>query len=96
VNAGRDERFDPQKSSVAAAKYLQTLLKTFGNDRYLLALAAYNTGQNRVLRRKLAQTVRRSQDADFWHLKQELPKETLDYVPRILAAIIIARNPDRF
>lgn len=96
VNASRDERFDPQKSSVAAAKYFQTLLKIFGNDRYLLALAAYNTGQNRVLRRKLAQTVRRSQDADFWHLKEELPKETLDYVPRILAAIIIARNPDRF
>lgn len=91
-----DERQDPLKSTVAAAKYFQTLLRMFGTDRYLLALASYNTGQNRVARSKIAFTVRRARKADFWHLHDQLPQETVDYVPKIIAAIIVGRNPDRW
>ena len=91
-----DDRLDPVKSSEAAAAYITMLLRMFGTDRYLLALASYNTGQNRVERRKIAAAVRRARRADFWHIHQELPQETVDYVPKILAAIIVARNPDRW
>ena len=91
-----DERFDPAKSSEAAAQYFRTLLRMFGSDRYLLALASYNTGQNRVERLKIASAVRRSRKADFWHLHDKLPQETVDYVPKIIAAIIVGRNPDRW
>jgi membrane-bound lytic murein transglycosylase D len=65
--------------------------KSWGN-----AIASYNTGQNRVQRYQIASTIRQSRVADFWHLVDELPKETVDYVPKFLAAVIVARNPDRF
>jgi hypothetical protein len=96
VDGARDERLDPVKSSQAAASYFTMLLRMFGSDRYLLALASYNTGQNRVERRKLAAAVRRARRADFWHIHSELPQETADYVPKILAAMIVGRNPDRW
>lgn len=91
-----DDRIDPVKSSRAAAAYLNLLIKMFGSQRYLLAIASYNTGQNRVQRYQIASTIRQSRVADFWHLVGELPKETVDYVPKFLAAVIVARNPDRF
>jgi len=91
-----DDRIDPLKSSRAAAAYLNLLIKMFGSQRYLLAIASYNTGQNRVQRYQIASTIRQSRVADFWHLVGELPKETVDYVPKFLAAVIVARNPDRF
>jgi hypothetical protein len=91
-----DERVDPARSSAAAAAYLSLLLRTFGTQRYLLAIASYNTGQNRVQRFQIATTIKRSRVADFWHLADQLPAETVDYVPKFLAAVIVARNPDRF
>jgi len=91
-----DERYDPEKATEAAAQYFRALLRMFGSDRYLLALASYNTGQNRVERLKIAAAVRRSRKADFWHLHEKLPQETVDYVPKIIAAIIVGRNPDRW
>lgn len=98
VDPGRkiDERVDPVKSSRAAASYLNLLLKMFGGQRYLLAIASYNTGQNRVQRFQIATTIRQSRVADFWHLVDQLPDETVDYVPKFLAAVIVARNPGRF
>jgi membrane-bound lytic murein transglycosylase D len=98
VDQGRriDERVDPLKSSRAAASYLNLLLKMFGGQRYLLAIASYNTGQNRVQRFQIATTIRQSRAADFWHLVDQLPAETVDYVPKFLAAVIVARNPGRF
>jgi membrane-bound lytic murein transglycosylase D len=88
-----DERSDPEKATRAAAKYLQTLHKMFDGDWYL-ALASYNGGPGRVQR-----AIKRSNRDDFWTLSQTskfLPRETREYVPMILAAIIIARNPVQY
>ncbi len=87
-----DERADPEKATRAAAKYLTTLYKMF-NDWHL-ALASYNGGPGRVQR-----AMKRSKRDDFWKLSSTsryLPRETRDYVPLILAAIIIARNPAQY
>jgi hypothetical protein len=91
-----DERLDPVKSSKAAAQYLSFLLKQFGTDRYLLAIASYNAGQNKIKRKAIAAQIRRAPKPDFWALRDLLPEETLDYVPKFLAATIINRNPERW
>lgn len=85
-----DERSDPEKATVAAAKYLKTLVNLFGGDWHL-ALASYNGGPGRVQR-----ALKRSGLGDFWRMSSTtryLPRETREYVPMILAAIIIAKNP---
>jgi membrane-bound lytic murein transglycosylase D len=88
-----DERAEPEKATRAAAKYLKTLYSTFGD--WHLALASYNGGPGRV-----QSAIRRSGgQKDFWKLsasKRYLPRETRDYVPLILAAMIIARNPAQY
>jgi membrane-bound lytic murein transglycosylase D len=87
-----DERSDPEKATRAAAKYLKTLYGMF--DDWHLALASYNGGPGRVQR-----AIKRSGRDDFWNLsstKKYLPRETRDYVPLILAAVIIARNPAQY
>lgn len=87
-----DERADPEKATRAAAKYLKTLYRMF--DDWHLALASYNGGPGRVQR-----AVKRSGIDDFWKLtstSRHLPRETRDYVPMILAAAIIARNPEQY
>jgi membrane-bound lytic murein transglycosylase D len=87
-----DERSDPEKATRAAAKYLKTLHKMFGD--WHLALASYNGGPGRVQR-----AIKRSGKDDFWTLsstKRFLPRETRDYVPLILAAVIIAKNPAQY
>jgi membrane-bound lytic murein transglycosylase D len=87
-----DERADPEKATRAAAKYLKTLHSMF-NDWHL-ALASYNGGPGRVQR-----AMKRSGRTDFWKLSatsRYLPRETRDYVPLILAAIVIARNPAQY
>jgi membrane-bound lytic murein transglycosylase D len=88
-----DERSDPEKATLAAAKYLKTLNKMFDGD-WNLVLAAYNGGPGRVQR-----AMKRSGKQDFWELSQSsryLPKETREYVPLILAAIIVAKNPAQY
>ena len=88
-----DERSDFEKSTVAAAKYLKTLSKLFDGDWHLV-LAAYNGGQGRVQR-----AMNRSGVSDFWDLSETskfLPKETREYVPLILAAMIVGRNPAQY
>jgi membrane-bound lytic murein transglycosylase D len=86
-----DERSDPEKATLAAAKYLQTLAKMFDGDWHL-ALASYNGGPGR-----LQNAIKRAGGIDdFWQLSAKaklLPRETREYVPMILAAIVIARNP---
>jgi hypothetical protein len=91
-----DERTDPIKSSRAAAQYLSMLLKQFGTDRYMLAVASYNAGQNKIRRKALAAQIRRAPKPDFWALREQLPQETVDYVPKFLAAVIVNRNPERW
>jgi membrane-bound lytic murein transglycosylase D len=88
-----DERSDPEKATVAAAKYLKTLNKLFDGD-WNLVLAAYNGGLGRVQR-----ALKRSGTEDFWEISgssRYLPKETREYVPLILAAIIVAKNPAQY
>lgn len=88
-----DERSDPEKATVAAAKYLSTLSRMFRGDWHL-ALASYNGGPGRIQR-----AMRSSKQGDFWSLAASprlLPRETRDYVPMILAAIVIARNPVQY
>jgi membrane-bound lytic murein transglycosylase D len=88
-----DERSDVEKATVAAAKYLRTLNKIFHGDWHL-ALASYNGGPGRLQR-----AVRKAGIDDFWKLTEKpkiLPRETREYVPMILAAIVIARNPAQY
>jgi membrane-bound lytic murein transglycosylase D len=88
-----DERSNPEKATVAAANYLKTLGDTFNGD-WQLALASYNSGPGRVQK-----AIKRVGRADFWSLSagpSALPRETREYVPMILAAIVIARNPAQY
>ncbi len=87
-----DERAEPEKATRAAAKYLKTLYGMFGD--WHLALASYNGGPGRVQR-----AMTRSGRDDFWALSSStrfLPRETRDYVPLILAAVIVAKNPAQY
>jgi membrane-bound lytic murein transglycosylase D len=88
-----DERSDVEKATRAAAVYLKTLANMFGGDWHL-ALASYNAGPGRVQR-----AMRRSGRTDYWSLSASsrfLPRETREYVPQILAAVLIARNPAEY
>lgn len=88
-----DERSDPEKATIAAAKYLKSLSDMFDGD-WNLVLAAYNGGPGRVSR-----AIKRSGVNDFWKLSAStkyLPRETREYVPLILAAMIIGRNPAQY
>lgn len=91
-----DDRRDLSKSTAAAADYFTDLLRMFGTERYLLAVASYNTGQNRVKRLQIAATVNKERSSDFWQIRYMLPKETAEYVPKFMAAVIIGRNPRRW
>jgi len=87
-----DERSDPEKATIAAAKYFKALFGMF--DDWHLAMASYNGGPGRVQR-----AINRSGRDDFWSLtatSRYLPRETRDYVPMILAAVIIAKNPTKY
>ena len=96
VGGPQDERKDPDKATVAAADYFISLLRMFGTERYLLAIASYNSGQNRIKRFQIASTVHKEHSSDFWQIRFALPKETAEYVPKVIAAIIIGRNPARY
>jgi len=90
-----DERRDPIAATRAALDYLQDLYRRFGS--WYLAAAAYNTGENRVeriLRQRLGVT--RGHDSLFWKIDQYLPRETRDYVPLMLAAAHIAKEPEKY
>lgn len=91
VESGNDERADPLKQTRVAAAYLHDLHTIFGD--WALAMAAYNSGEPRVM-----SAIVKNGGADFWDLsnKQLLPKETCNYVPKILAAIKIASQAERY
>jgi membrane-bound lytic murein transglycosylase D len=86
-----DERLDPEKSTMAAARHLLDLYAVFGS--WNLVQAAYNAGESRVL-----QAIRAMGTSDFWTLRggQVLKDETKDYIPAIQAATLIAREPERY
>ena len=90
-NSYVDERFDPEKSTRAYARYMKFLYNQLGD--WYLAMAAYDWGAGNVQR-----AVEKTGYADFWELykRHNLPGETANYVPEILAAIIIANNPTQY
>ena len=95
VNSAVDERNDPVKATRAALDYLQDLHARFGS--WYLAAAAYNTGENRVGRimRQLRGRERGS-DSDYYQIWPYLPRETRDYVPLMIAAARISKQPDLY
>ncbi|WP_224984538.1 lytic transglycosylase domain-containing protein [Geomonas agri] len=92
INPWIDERRDPLKATVAAALYLKELYALFNNDWYLAA-AGYNAGENKILR-----AINMYNTRDFWEISKGsyLARETKDYVPKLLAAAIIAKEPAKF
>jgi len=86
-----DERRDPEKSTIAAAKYLKDLYDMF--ECWYLAAASYNAGE-----RKIANAMKRYRTEDFWELTKYryLKRETKDYVPQMIAAALIAKDPEKY
>ncbi|MEJ2684554.1 MAG: transglycosylase SLT domain-containing protein [Candidatus Sulfobium sp.] len=91
INWWRDERRDPVKSTEAAADYLKDLYSMFGS--WNLALAAYNAGEGKILK-----AMKRGRVDDYWDLREtrHIRRETKNYVPKFIAARIIASNPEDF
>ncbi len=92
INQLVDERRDPVLSTQAAAEYFKDLYQRFNS--WYLAMAAYNVGEGRVDR-----AIKKYKTNDFWVLsrnKRALPSETDNYVPKYIAAKLIAKNPDKY
>ncbi|MDP2683142.1 MAG: transglycosylase SLT domain-containing protein [Deltaproteobacteria bacterium] len=87
-----DERKDPEKATRAAAKYLKDLYGIFNS--WHLAAASYNAGEGRILR-----AMKKHKTDDFWIVakqKKTLKRETRDYIPKYIAAMIIAKEPAKY
>ncbi len=92
VNWWIDERMDPEKATQAAAQYFKDLYGQFGS--WYLAAAGYNAGEGTVLR-----AMKRHGTEDFWELasyRRPLRRETKEYVPKYLAAMLIAKDPQSY
>lgn len=91
INKFIDERRDPVLATQAAAEYFKGLYSVFGS--WYLAMASYNVGENRVKKEVMKNYTR-----DFWELakKRRLPRETVNYVPKFIAAKLIAQNPEKY
>ncbi|MCK5520132.1 MAG: LysM peptidoglycan-binding domain-containing protein, partial [Candidatus Marinimicrobia bacterium] len=83
-----DERMDFEKSTHAAARYLKDLHEEFGD--WYLAMAAYNYGEGRIRR-----NIRWEGTRDFWKMRN-MPRETRNYVPTVLAAAVISKDPEKY
>jgi membrane-bound lytic murein transglycosylase D len=95
VTGRTDERTNPEKATDAALSYLQQLKDRFGS--WYLAAAAYNSGGGTVskaLRNTTGRTT--GTDADFWLIMPRLPKETQDYVPKLIATARIGNDPTKY
>lgn len=99
VGGGVDERLSPVKSTYAAARYIRELILEFGaGSSVMLAMAAYNVGPPKVKSAIYRLVNDPIQQRNFWYLYRRgaLPAETREYVPKVIAAMIIGRNPQRF
>lgn len=92
IDSWVDERCSFEKATRASARYLKFLADRFDGN-WELAMAAYNTGEARI-----DSAIAKSGYADFWEIYDRglIPRETRNYVPNILATIIIAKNPERY
>lgn len=88
VNSWVDERRNLQKSTYAAVSYLSDLYKRFGT--WYLTASAYNMGEGR-----LSGLIKRHESTNFWYLssKSNFPKETKEYIPKLIATALIAKAP---
>ncbi len=91
INKFVDERRDPEVATQAAADYFKALYSMFGS--WYLSMASYNVGEGKVKRE-----VNRLDTRDFWEIakKKRLPRETVNYIPKYLAARLIAKDPDKY
>jgi membrane-bound lytic murein transglycosylase D len=91
INGYVDERRDPIKSTRAATAYLSTLYEEFGS--WHLAVAGYNAGEGKIRR-----AIKKYKTTDFWEIAQGryLKLETKRYVPKLIAAIIISKEPEKY
>ncbi|MBW2328360.1 MAG: LysM peptidoglycan-binding domain-containing protein, partial [Deltaproteobacteria bacterium] len=91
IDSWVDERREPEKATRAAVAYLGALYERFGD--WQLAVAAYNAGEGKIER-----AIKKYNSRDFWKLAQHryLRLETKRYVPKLIAAILIARNPEQY
>jgi membrane-bound lytic murein transglycosylase D len=91
VNWWVDERRDPEKSTIAAARYLRDLYEMFAC--WYLAAAGYNAGEYKIIN-----AIKRYQTEDFWKLTnyRYLKRETKDYVPLMIAAALVAKEPEKY
>ena len=95
VNRAVDERNDPEKATDAALTYLSELHDRFGS--WYLAAAAYNTGENRVGRIMREETgSEKGNERSYYEIWDRLPRETRDYVPLMIAAARIAKEPQKY
>lgn len=95
VGGRTDERRDPARATDAALKYLSSLYDRFGS--WYLAAAAYNSGEGtiqRALRRVTGKPV--GTDADFFRILPSLPRETQNYVPKLIASARVGQAPERY
>lgn len=93
-----DERCDPRKATYSAAEYFKDLIGIFGSQSsVMLAMAAYNAGEGRVIGalRKIDDPMH---NRDFWYIYRMgyLAEETNEYIPRILALMIIDQHQERY
>ena len=99
VDERTDERTDLVKSTRASCRYLKDLILDFGaGSSVMLALAAYNLGPSKVKQAVMNTVHDPIKQRNFWYLYRinALPKETREYVPKVVAAMIIGRNPRHF
>lgn len=104
VEDGVDDRNDPALATRAACRYLEGLLATFGTDAFMCAIAAYNKGEYGMVtcltQNVLKKNVSFLSKWKFWDLVESgdgcLKQETIEYVPRFLAAAIVMRRPEAY
>ena len=95
INRAVDERNDPEKATDAALTYLEELYDRFGS--WYLAAAAYNTGENRVARIMREETgSEKGTEDSYYEIWNRLPRETRDYVPLMVAAARISKEPAKY
>lgn len=91
VNYWSDDRFDPERSTKAAADHLTHLNKNFKS--WVISLMAYNAGGG-----KLSRSIKKIKSNNYWDLYNSglLARETEEYIPKFVAAVMIAKNPEKF